>query len=194
MNKCVLWILLILLYSCDKKGDKINKELTQAIYQKGFEINQNYIDYNENISKSKFWELLDLERLKQDSGLIESKKIIKDVELFLYDFDSNNQSLIVDVKNIIDSIKPTNTLSKKDIESSKTKFDNLIVANRKSYNSDSTVLALSKNIIKLLDQNCEWEISNNQILFYEEECLYKYNSNVKSLDGVGLERKVEQIN
>ena len=65
----------------------------------------------------------------------------------------------------------------------KSKFDESIEITKSNYKSDSTVLAISAKIIKLIDEDCKYEIVDNQIRFYDQNCVNNYNfynSNLES--------------
>lgn len=166
---------LFFLFSCENPAEKSNERLKTLIFKKGTEIQENYTQYKNNITNSGFATLLSLDRLKQDSNHEESKKIIQKAESILTTFNQKNQTLVLDLKNLFDSIQPTEKINPKEIERMKSKFDESIEITKSNYKSDSTVLEISAKIIKLIDEDCKYEIIDNQIRFYDQNCVNKYN-------------------
>lgn len=166
---------LLFLFSCENPAEKSNERLKTSIFKKGTEIQENYKQYKNDITNSGFATLLSLDRLKQDRNLEESKKIIQKAESILTNFNQKNQILVSDLKNLFDSIQPTEKINPNEIERMKSKFDESIEITKSNYKSDSTVLALNKQIIQLLDEECEYEINGEQIQFYNENCVFQFN-------------------
>lgn len=166
---------LFFLFSCEDPAEKSNERLKTLIFKKGTEIQENYTQYKNDITNSGFATLLSLDRLKQDSNHEEAKKIIQKAESILTTFNQKNQTLVSDLKNLFDSIQPTEKINPKEIERMKSKFDESIEITKSNYKSDSTVLEISAKIIKLIDEDCKYEIIDNQIRFYDQNCVNKYN-------------------
>jgi len=174
--KLTLTILtLFILFSCENPAEKSNERIKTSIFKKGTEIQENYNQYKNDITNSGFATLLSLDRLKKDKSHEESKKIIQKAESILTTFNQNNQTLVSDLKTLFDSIQPTEKINPKEIDRMKSKFDESIEITKSNYKSDSTVLAISSKIIKLIDEDCKYEIVENQIRFYDQNCVNNYN-------------------
>lgn len=198
--KNLLFILtLALLYSCQNQEKKLNERLKTEIYKKGVQIQENYSDYKFKIKNSGYANLLNLERLKSDKKQIESNEIIKKAENIFLNFNQKNKKFIIEIKSLFDSIKPTNELSQNDIRKMKSKFEKSLEVPKSNYKIDSTAFNTMKKIINLFEKKCEYEITDNQIRFYNNECVFDYNRYYMNLQSIimkaqsnALDRQIEE--
>lgn len=73
----------------------------------------------------------------------------------------------------------------------KSKFDESIEITKSNYKSDSTVLAICKKIIKLIDEDCKYEIVDNQIRFYDQYYVNYYNFHNSNLESAMMFAKID---
>lgn len=192
--------IIILLFSCQNQVEKSNERLKTVIFKKNREIQKNYAVYKRKNSNSGYANLLSSDRLKSDKELVESKKIITRVEENFFNFSTQNQKLVYELKSLFDSIKPTKNISQKDILKMKSELDKSIKITKSTLKVDSTSFDLTKKIITLLDGDCKYEIIDNQFVFYTQKCMLDYNVYKIKLESLimkeehkVLKRKIDKI-
>ncbi|PKQ46873.1 hypothetical protein [Confluentibacter flavum] len=165
------------LLSCESQVDKNNEKIQSLIYEKVLEINKNYLKCKSDIANSGLATLLSVNRLKEDkkNNLTESKLILKRLDSLNVNFNKTNQALISELKILFDSIKLSEKFNKEKLKIIQDKYEYGINVTKENFEIDSDIIDLSKKIINLLDQSCEFEIIDNQIKFYTQKCVNNYN-------------------
>ena len=179
------------LLSCKSPADELNENIKTSIFIKGTEIEENYNKYQNDITNSGFTTLLSLARIEKDKNHKESKKIIKKAKFILTNFYKKEQSLISDINNLLDSIQPSNNINLKEIEQLKIQVKESNKAIISNYKSDSTTIAISAQIIELIEVDCKYDIINNEIIFYDQKCVDYYNFLNLSLESQIIMSKLE---
>ncbi|MEL0457291.1 hypothetical protein WJN01_13715 [Flavobacteriaceae bacterium SZ-1-7] len=173
----IIIIIIFTLFSCESQVDKDNERLEKLIYKKALEINDNYLKTKSDFANSGLATLLSIDRLKKDkeNGLSESKLILKKLDSLNINFNQTNQSLISDLKTLFDSIKPSEIYNDEKRKTIQDKYEYAINITKENFEIDTNIIDLSKKIISLLDESCEFEIVDNQIRFYTQKCVNNYN-------------------
>ncbi|MFD2726282.1 hypothetical protein [Hyunsoonleella rubra] len=167
--------IVFLLVSCVNPIEKSNEKVKSSIYKLGTEIKQNYSQYEKGIQSSGYLTLLSLDRLEKDKNQIESKNILRKAENIFKKFTEKNQSLVTELKSQLDSLQPTKSFNEKEIEEVKSIFKESIDVTKSNFKIDSTTISISKKIINLIDGDCNYVIQENQVRFYTEDCIRRYN-------------------
>ena len=192
MKTIISTFILVFLLSCDSPQEIRNKQVKSSIHKKGAEIRENYSQYRNDITNSKFTSLLNFDRLKNDNNLQESKKIIGKAESIFKTFNKNNEILVSDLTNLLDSIDKSERTSHKEIERLKSKFEKTFQIIKENYKLDSTVLSLNKKILDLLSK-CKYVIKDGQPEFESMDCVFEYNKRIMELNQITIESKINNL-
>ncbi len=92
---------------------------------------------------------------------------------------------------MLDSIQPSNNINLKEIEQLKIQVKESNKAIISNYKSDSTTIAISAQIIELIEVDCKYDIINNEIIFYDQKCVDYYNFLNLSLESQIIMSKLE---
>jgi len=177
----IIIISLIFFQSCKGQTKTSNdspkltaEQLKSSILNKVNQLNNTYKTYQENIKNIGYTKVLDLQRIKNDVGFEETNQIIKKTDSLQKDFNFNNSKLLSEWQEFINKV-PSNLLEKNKKDNVLKKLQQKINITNKNYKADSTALLIIKNIVSILsDDKCKYKIIDNNILFYDRNCLNNY--------------------
>lgn len=165
-----------ILSSCESNVDILNMRLEKDFLRKSRQINyyNNTISLN-LISKSNFKNLFDIQRIKRDKNLIESKEILSTVNSILLNRKSENKKATLELSNLLDSFHLPYKIKNQEISKIKQSLEKTVIEFNSNFKSDSTILVLCNEFVDLLDGDCKFNISGDKLIFKDNFCTSKYN-------------------
>ncbi len=159
-------------------------------YERWFKelINQVALQRNDYLLELKAigWNsLMDANRIDADKTFVESKEIILNAKKIVNKYQEKNYTLINNTKERIESLHISDTLK----ENMRSGFERGIENARNSIDAiwslEKKVINEFESIINLLSaRKNDWIVESGQIVFYNDNDLYKFNSYVASIQNI----------
>src|SRR5690606_11460639 len=115
----IFLIIFIGTLSCQSPIEKDNSQIKKSIIQKGNLMRDEYSNYKVEVVGAGLPTLLDPNRIKNDSNLVETHEIIRKSETIFNNFNADNAQLVREIRTLLSSLKPTTELSEVEIKNLK---------------------------------------------------------------------------
>jgi hypothetical protein len=187
MRIFILIIIGFCFFSCKKHKSKIlttdeyNENIKTLVFIKGDSIKNNYYKYRNDTIMNDIRDFLNLERISKDIQFKESIEIINKSEKRYNEFNKYNNTKISEIKNLLDSLKISSEFTNVYINDIKSVFNKTVINVNENRKIDSTIIYTYKSLVELLKNECKYEITQNMIYFYNDNCLFLYNIKINKI-------------
>jgi len=149
-------------------------------------------EYQKSINDIGWGRILDPSRLKNDSTMIESKSMIKQARRIVSDYRKRNIKLIYDMRNSIQNLNLSEDMKERLRTGFESSMEDALKSIGENWDLEASILNEFEAIILLL-KNVDWEIQDNQILFYNNQDVVSYNNHFLKINSL-MEKQLKLQN